>query len=52
MYTKSQEDNATSTLMRKWWLNLNVLMKFMIQRYVDSNYTAQKYRIENRVNLE
>ena len=27
---KSQEDDATSTLMRIWRLNLNVLMKFMI----------------------
>ena len=53
MYTNSQEDNATSTLMRIWSLNMKVLMKFPITEMWTPDYTAQNYltKIENRVNL-
>ena len=52
MYTKSQEDNATSTLMRTWRQNMKVLMKIMITEMWTPDYTAQKQEIENRVKLE
>ena len=52
MYTNSQEDNATSTLMSIWSLNMKVLMKFLITEMWTPDYTAQNYKIENRVNLE
>ena len=32
MYTNSQEDNAASTSMRIWSLNIEVLMKFLITK--------------------
>ena len=47
MYTNSQEDNAASTFVRVWSLNMKVLMKFLITEMWTPYYTAQNQRIEN-----
>ena len=41
MLTKSHEDNATSTLMKIWRLNMKVLMDIMITEMWTPDYTAQ-----------
>ena len=52
MYTKTQEDNATSILMMIWRLNMKVLMKIMITEMWTLDNTAQYYWVKNRINLE
>ena len=47
MYTNNQENNAVSTFVRKWSLNMKVLMKFLITETRTPDFTAQNQRIEN-----